>query len=267
MGAGASVACRGRFPSSICLRGRGSDSRPPHCSPRQPFPCRRTCRSAQWRRAANSGSSKAGSRSRPAGAPMGSRAVAWVGSNLEELPNSARAMPRCSLDPPESVYLPESFHPDPEQGGTCSFGEYGFDRTAFQIRLFVAVRGPESFLGRNCSYGARPWLGRDSPATCRQRYVCDCSHNLRLACSWRNSRNPRMPRWPGKHHADMGWNEGYAVASYLPGGTLSRVGRADERPRADKPPDATRPCPNALPSTTAHRRRPGRAPRCESGTF
>lgn len=27
---------------------------------------------------------------------MGNRAVAWVGSILEELPNRARAMPRCS---------------------------------------------------------------------------------------------------------------------------------------------------------------------------
>ena len=28
----------------------------------------------------------------------------------------------------------------------------------------MAVRVPESFLGRNCSYGARPWCERDSPA-------------------------------------------------------------------------------------------------------
>src|SRR5699024_10153290 len=43
-------------------------------------------------------------------------------------------------------------------GEACSFGERNLHRATFQMCLFVAVRGPESFPGRNCSYGARPWF-------------------------------------------------------------------------------------------------------------
>ena len=155
MGAGASVAGPGRF----------APSSPRHSSPRPPFPSRCTCRRAHGRRAANAGPDGAGSRVRPAGTPMRNRAVAWVGSILEELPNRVRAMPHCSWILPNLLtYLRVSI--PTREGGTCSFGERGFHRAAFQIRLFVAVRGPESFLGRNCSYGARPWCERVSPATC-----------------------------------------------------------------------------------------------------
>ncbi|MBP2388622.1 hypothetical protein JOF47_004195 [Paeniglutamicibacter kerguelensis] len=206
MGAGASVACRGRFPSSICLRGRGSDSRPPHCSPRQPFPCRRTCRSAQWRRAANSGSSKAGSRSRPAGAPMGSRAVAWVGSNLEELPNSARAMPRCSLDPPQSVYLPESFHPDPNRVGLAP--SVSTDSTVLLSRFASSWRCG----GLRVSWGGiaptAPDHGLDG--TLPPRVDSDMFVIAVTIYAWRahdaTHETPACRDGQEKHHADMGWN-------------------------------------------------------------
>ncbi|GAB2626398.1 hypothetical protein GCM10009696_35360 [Kocuria himachalensis] len=46
----------------------------------------------------------------------------------------------------------------PARGGACSFGEHGEHRATFQMCLCAAVRVPESFPGRNCSYGARPML-------------------------------------------------------------------------------------------------------------
>src|SRR5690606_1992992 len=116
------------------------------------------------------GDRSADSRCRPAGAPKGDRAVAWVVGVIGGTPESRADGSALFLDPHQSVDVPESFHPVRKGIGTCSFGEHGPDRVSFQIRLFVAVRGPESFLGRNCSYGARPRRGRISPATCQRRY-------------------------------------------------------------------------------------------------
>ncbi|GGG45247.1 hypothetical protein GCM10011374_04450 [Kocuria dechangensis] len=76
---------------------------------------------------------------------------------IEELQNSARSYRAVSWFLPDLLHSLRVSAP-PVGGGTCSFGEHENDRATFQMCLGAAVRGPESFLGRNCSYGARPVL-------------------------------------------------------------------------------------------------------------
>src|SRR6478735_3414880 len=77
-------------------------------------------------------------------------------------------------------------------------------RTAFQSCLAAAVRGPERFLGRICSYGACPvndW--EDSPATVRKAMKMwgDSAHKLQDNSLHAKS-GPRLTFLRDRDHTD-----------------------------------------------------------------